>query len=413
MTGKTRVELFPLHVKQDANQFIVGRPATGSYVALSDGALAATELLSGGRTVQDTKAALARGRPVPALRLRPLIETLLATGLVKSVDGVPLPEPLPPRRYHLSVLKQRHVAWLFSRFAAVGYAVLVSLAIGIVLGEPGYLPRAADARVVPGPIMNLAIVWAVSTMAMVAHELAHLIAATYLGVRASFGLSNRLFFAVAQTDLTDLWLVDRRRRYIAYAAGMANDILLASAAVVALWLHDQGLLPLPYPLYGTLRLAVLVLLLGVLWQFNFYLRTDVYYLIANFTGCRNLSQDAAAYLKRIFSRLAGRRAPSPLAGVPEQERRFVRAFAVIMLVGTGGVIAVGAAFLVGLLHLLLNGDGPLLGSAGSPALQGRPASLFPVIASLGLTCCWVAYGVAAKRRKRPRVSYRLRAPEDL
>ncbi|MBI4420023.1 MAG: hypothetical protein HY560_04290, partial [Gemmatimonadetes bacterium] len=263
VTGRSRVELFPLHVEQDANQFIAGRPATGSYVALSDGALAATELLSGGRTVADTKAALARGHPVPAFRLRPLIETLLAAGLVKSVDGVPLPEPLGPRRYHLAFLRRHHVAWLFSRPAAVCYAVLASLGIGIVLVEPRYLPRPSDLLVVSGPVLNLVLLWGVCGLAMAAHEMAHLMAATFLGVKASFALSHRLFFAVAQTDLTDLWLVDQRKRYLAYAAGMANDVLLASAAVVALWLHHQRLLPLPQPLYGTLRLAVLMLVLGV------------------------------------------------------------------------------------------------------------------------------------------------------
>lgn len=412
VTGSSRVELFPLRVKQDAREFIAGRPATGSYVALSDGALEAAALLSGGRTVQETKAALARGNPVSAFRLRPLIETLLSAGLVKSVDGVPLPEPLAPRRYHLTWLRRHHVAWLFSRSAAVCYAALVSVGLGIVLGDPGYLPRVTDLIVVSSPIVNLALLWGVSGFAMAAHELAHLLAATFLGVQASFALSNRLFFAVAQTDLTDVWLVDRRKRYLAYAAGMANDILFASACVTALWLHDQGLLPLPHLLHGALRLAILVLALGVFWQFNFYLRTDVYYLIANFTGCRNLSQDAAAYLKRGVSRLFGRPAPEPLAGVPEEERRLVRGFAVLMLLGTAGVLALGAAYLGAFLMLLLGGPGSLFGAA-RPAHPGRPATLFPAFASLALTGCWLAYAIATKRRRRPRVGYRLRAPEDL
>jgi putative peptide zinc metalloprotease protein len=407
VTGTSRMELFPLRIRQDAGEFVVGRPAIGSYAVLSDGALAAAALLSRGRTIAETKATLAREHAVRAPRLRPLLETLLAAGLVKAVDGAPLAEPLAPRRYHLTFLRRRHVAWLFSRTAGVAYAVLVATGLGLVIAEPRYLPRAADALVTPSPVMNLAILWGVSLFAMTAHELAHLLAATFLGVQASFALSNRLFFAVAQTDLTDLWLVDRHERYLAYVAGL----LLACAAVSALWLYDHNLLPLTGPLYRTLRLALLMLACGLLWQCNFYLRTDVYYLIANLTGCRNLSGDALSYLKATVARLFARGAPEPLAAVPERERRIVRAFAALMIVGTASVVAVGAAYVGALLSLLLGGTGAL--RAGPATHEMAAGSLVPLVVSLGITCCWLAVAVAAKRRKRPRVRYRLCCPEDL
>lgn len=411
VTEHSTLELFPLEVKQDANEFVVGRPATGSYVVLSDGALAAARLLSSGRTIAEAKAALERDRAVQAPRLRPLLETLLAAGMVRSVEGVALAEPLPRRRYHLTFLQRRHVAWLFSWPAVAVYAALVGMGVSIACSQPRYLPRPADALVVTSPAGNLALLWGVSLLAMAAHEFAHLAAATFLGVQASFALSHRLFFAVAQTDLTDLWLVDRNKRYLAYAAGMANDVLLACAAVTVLWLHDRHVLAFSASLYGTLRLAILVWGFGVLWQFNFYLRTDVYYVIANATGCRNLSYDATAYLKSMLTRLFTGAAPEPLAGLSRRERRIVRGYAVLMALGTAGVVAVGAAYAGGLLVLLLGRHGP--GAARHLSPQVAPAGLAPVLASLGVTCCWVAYAIASKRRKRPRVCYTLVAPEDL
>jgi hypothetical protein len=412
VTGESRLEFFPARVRRDAHEFIVGRPATRSYVALSGGALAATELLRGGRTIAETKAALAREHAGQEIRLRPLVETLLAAGLVKAVDDTPLPEPHASRRYHLTSLQRRHVAWVFSRPAAAVCALLVAVALAIVVAQPRYLPRPAHAIVVSVPILNLVLVWGVSMTAMAAHELAHLAAATFLGVRASFSLGNRLFFAVAQTDLTDLWLVDRRKRYLAYAAGMMNDLLLASAAVTALWLHDQHLLPLSGLLYRTLRMAVLMLAFGIFWQFNFYLRTDVYYLIANFTGCRNLSGDAAAYLKAKVKGLLAGPGPDPLAGVPERERPMVRGFAVLIVLGTAAVTALAAAFLGGLLVTMLGQRGAP-GAAGHQAPRVSPQSLLPVLVWLGITCCWLGYAMLARRRGRPRVRYHLLSPEDL
>jgi putative peptide zinc metalloprotease protein len=412
VTGRSTLELFPLKVRPEADEFIVGRPTTGSYVVLSDGALEAAALLARGHSLAATKTALA-GRDDEAVpRLRPLLETLLAAGMVKSVDGVPLTEPLAPRRYHLTFLRRRHVAWLFSRPAAAVYAMLVALGVGIVLADPRYLPRAADALVVSDPIKNLVLLWAVSVIAMAAHELAHLLAATSLGVKASFALSYRLFFAVAETDLTDLWLVGRSKRYLAYAAGMANDILLACAAVAGLWLHDQQLLPLPAPLYCTLRLAILVLVFGVLWQFNFYLRTDVYYLIANLTGCRNLSRDATAYLKNTLARWFTGAPPQRLAGVPPREMRIVRVYTMLMVLGTAVVVTVGAAYLGAIIVLLRGGGAASVGARGL-APRVTPGGLAPALASVAITSCWLAYAFVGKRRKRPRVCYHLVTSEDL
>lgn len=401
VASHSRLELFPLRVKPDAGGFVVGRPATGAYVALSRGAFAATELLRGGCTIRDAKAALARGHLGHEIRLRGLVETLLEAGLVKTVDSTSVPQPLAPRRYHLTFLRRRHIAWAFSRPAVAAYATVVAAACAILLAQPRYLPRLADAVVASSPALSLAALWGVSLVTLAGHELAHLLAASFLGIQASVSPGNRLFFPVLQTDLTDLWLVDRNQRYLAYAAGMVHDLLLACALVIVLWLGDRHLLPLPEPLYRTLRLTVLVLVAGLLWQLNVYLRTDAYYLIANFTGCHNLWGDARAYLKATLKRLLTGGAPHPWAGVPERQRPMVRAFAALMAVGTAGVTLLGAACLGGLLPLLLRRDG-----------AGHQSQL-PLLASLGVTCLWLAAAVLAGRRRRPRVHYLLLSPDDL
>lgn len=405
VTSGSRLAFHPLRVKPDGGQHIVGWPAAGSYVALSDGALAALRLLQDGQTIAAVKTRLAGDHGMPVVRLRPLVETLLAAGLVRAVDGAPLPETLEPRRYHLTALRRRHVAWLFSRPAVAVYATLLGAGAAILLAHPRYLPRPADAAVVPSPWVSLVLLWMVSLMALAAHELAHLLAAVFLGIQGSFAPGNRLWLPVAQTDLTDLWLVDRNQRYLAYAAGMANDVLLASLAVIGLWLHDRQLLPLPHIGYGILRLALLVLAFGLAWQLNVYLRTDLYYLIANFTGCRNLAGDAVAYLKAKCAWPLTGAITQPLSGVPHRERWMVRGFAAIMVTGALGVAALGAACLGGLALALL-------GKTGGPDAP-PPQSLWPLLATAGITGCWLAWAALVRRRTRPHLRHRLLAPEDL
>ena len=179
---------------------------------------------------------------------------------------------------------------------------------------------------------------------------------------------------------------------------MANDVLLASLALIGLWLGDLQVLPLPGMGYGILRLTLLVLAFGLAWQLNVYLRTDLYYLIANFTGCRNLAGDAASYLQAKLSWLLSGTTAEPQAGIPERERLIVKGFAAVMAAGTVAVVALGAACLGGLAQL---------------ARQPAPRALWPLLASLGLTGCWLVWATIARHRGRPRLSYHLLAPEDL
>jgi hypothetical protein len=83
-----------------------------------------------------------------------------------------------------------------------------------------------------------------------------------------------------------------------------------------------------------------------------------------------------------------------------------------MLLGTAAVTALGVAYLGGLLFLLL-GKGGAPGAAGLQTRQAPPQSLLPVLASLGITCCWLGYAMLARRRGRPRARYHLLSPEDL
>ena len=86
----------------------------------------------------------------------------------------------------------------------------------------------------------------------------------------------------------------------------------------------------------------------------------------------------------------------------------VRAFAVLMVAGTTGVVAVGLLYAATILRVLLSHP-----SARGAPTGVTPASPIPLLASLGLTACWLAGAAAVRRRRRARVQFRLVGPEDL
>lgn len=66
-----------------------------------------------------------------------------------------------------------------------------------------------------------------------------------------------------------------------------------------------------------------------------FMRTDLYFVLQDVTRCRDLYGDGVAYTKYAARRALGRTtAPDPSLELPAHERRAVRAYSVVLVVGT-------------------------------------------------------------------------------
>jgi hypothetical protein len=137
------------------------------------------------------------------------------------------------------------------------------------------------------------------------HELYHMLAGKRLGLRSRLGVGHRLYFIVFETHLTGLWSVPRKKRYLPYLAGMICDVIWCSLLVVLASLTYTPTNPYSFPGAFLLALAFSTIL-RFIWQFYFYLQTDVYYVITNALHCVDLQQTTRALLKNIFFRLLRR-----------------------------------------------------------------------------------------------------------
>jgi putative peptide zinc metalloprotease protein len=153
---------------------------------------------------------------------------------------------------------------------------------------------------------------------------------------------------VAQTDVTGIWAVPRRRRYRVYLAGMAWDLALLARVLIAL-----AYVPMAGTLEALARPLAVLLVLGLVGQLQLYMRTDVYYTLADLLYARNLTEDAGAYVgslaRRALRRLArgaGHTAvrPDVLAALSPRERRAVRLYAPVMIIGSAVALALYARY---------------------------------------------------------------------
>jgi hypothetical protein len=92
--------------------------------------------------------------------------------------------------------------------------------------------------------------------------------------------------------------------------------------------------------------AVYVTLLRMAWQFYFYLRTDMYYLVVTVLGCVDLHTTSMRLLRNRFRRLTGRPSAFDETAWHPTDRRVARWYSWLVL--TGYVLTVVAwRFLTG------------------------------------------------------------------
>lgn len=396
----TTVRLHELSVVRDGGEWLVGRARNQVVVALPEIGVRAIEELAagrpvaevenllgrvavaaddgtggnGGRDADDTDGRDADGRDADgrdadgdsgeAPDVAQFVRTLVGLGFVAEVDGAavpedPLPRPTFPRLHphHVGFLLRPVVPWLVA-VPVLAAAVLLAL-------RPSLLPHYRDLLWSPHGSLVLVAGLVGGWSIVFLHECVHLAVARAHGLPARITFGTRLQFLVLHTDISGIELAPRRHRLSAYLGGMAFNLLLASVCLLASAVPGLPADALPTRL---LRAATLWSLLPVPFEFLVFLRTDVYFALADLARCRDLQGDGRAYALFLARRagtglsgLLGMRATGvvppvdPTAALPRGERRAVRGYTPLMVVGVALCLAFLAWYTVPLDVSLLTG----------------------------------------------------------
>ncbi|MEU4539236.1 hypothetical protein AB0G15_30715 [Streptosporangium sp. NPDC023825] len=381
----TRVRLHDLGSRRDGEEWIVGRVDTGDFAAVPDEGMRVIRLLREGATVREIELRLGAGPDV-----RGFVRALLDMGLVASLDGRPVPsaEPAPstfPR------LRSRHVSWALSPSLHVAMACVVIAGVVAALLRPEVIPGWRELlwseRGMPVLLGQIATGWSLIFL----HELAHLFTARAAGFPGRVKLGTRLQFLAAQTDVSGVWLAGRRVRMTVYLAGMALDATICAAGLLTIALAGAR----PF-----LSVVVLTTITMLAMQFLAFMRTDLYFVLQDLTRCRDLYGDAAAYARHLARRVLLRASADPLRHLPRAEARGVRAYTVLLVVGT--VLCLGVAVTVTLPVTV----GLLAGALGTLAAPADPvATADAVVVILVIVTFQVLWGRTWWRRHRGRVPW--------
>jgi hypothetical protein len=339
---QTTVELFPLHIgKEEDGATEVGRTDTGVFISLpAEGVMLVRDLVAGVPLAEVSDRFAAAYGQTP--ELDDFLAALVECGFVRAIDGRPVLTSAPvdeaPRGWQLLGRMPTHwVAWLLSPPAVVMY-ILVWLAVPTVLAaRPDLLPSADDAWLHTGVLANFAALTGLGWGLVFLHELAHLIAVRARGCTGHLRLSHRLHFLVAETDMSGVRSLPRRDRYAPYLAGMTWDATVLLGCLLLQLAGVDSVIP------GAIAYLVMMTLL---FELGFFMRTDIYYVIANALRLGNLMADTRHWLANQVARLRRHPAPYDLSAVPARELGIIRWYAVVVVLGVG--VTLGQFVVLGL-----------------------------------------------------------------
>lgn len=319
MSTTTPLRLHPLTYLTERGEVIIGRTDIDSFGVFPPDGAALLRQLEAGMGVEDAARWYADvyGEQVDMAEFVSLLDDLQF--LVRDHEEETAAPP-PPRWTRLS-------KWTFSPAAWVCYLLVIGGAIAAMAVSPRLAPHPANLFFTHYMSVLEIVLFFGQLPLMLVHESFHVLAGRRLGLRSRVRVGRRLYYLVFETTMDGLVAVPRRARYLPMLAGMLADLVII--AILTLIAAVTG----AATLVGGICLALAFsALLRFVWQFYFYLRTDIYYVVVTVLGCVDLQAAARRVLASNFRRLV-RRPRADESGLHPRDRAVARWYAWLMAAG--------------------------------------------------------------------------------
>ncbi len=289
--------LHPLTYLDQGEEVTVGRADIDSYAVLPADGAALLRRLEAGLT-PEAAAAWYQETYGDAVDMDDFLAGLRELGFVREGDE--------PAAVAAPVRWRRLGQAVFSPVSAVCFVALLA-ACGIAMARsPVLLPRYHNLFFTRYMTVLELVTFIGQFPLILVHESAHALAGRRLGLRSRLSIGRRLYYVVFLTTMDGLVAVERRKRFVPMLAGIFADlgVLAVLTLFAAATLRPDG----QPSLAGGIALALAYMtLLRLLWQFWFYLQTDLYYVVVTVLDCVDLQTTARRVLRNRFNRLLGRR----------------------------------------------------------------------------------------------------------
>lgn len=335
----SNLKLIPLTIRKDQKNFIVEDPASGEFYEMPEICIDAIKLIQDGVSLGEIEEQLTIKYPDEDVNLLEFSGQLLEAGLVEEIDGLKIElakknQQVPGFQW----IPQKVGKVFFNDITKVLYLLLFLVNLAIFFIHPELFPHYKDVFISKYMLFNIPA-WLLITFVFVfIHEMGHVLAIRSYNQPTKLEIGHRLFLVVLETDMSSVWKLPSKDRNVLYLAGLCFDSVILFLALMGQLAFSQG----PALFLGILRMIVLDTVLRMLYQLCIYMKTDLYYLFENSTGCYNLMENAQQAIRNLLSL----KKSGPDEAVFEDERKTVLWYSIFYFAGVAISISLYILFYI-------------------------------------------------------------------
>lgn len=394
--------VIPLSVQKEGESYYIGNAELDEFYQFPEEGLNIIRMLQGGASVATIETTLAQTSE-ESIDVREFIDTLLEIGFIhpeaerhrfqESVEAVRNTDKRLVFRANPRIARM-----VFSWPSLALYLGIVGYAAYSAIQDPQLRLNLEAFYLERNLTLTLVVLLLMYAFTASLHELGHMLAAARQGVDSRLGFSNRLWDIVAEADMTGLLALPREKRYLPMAAGMLVDVFsIAAITLILKWLFANSPNGFAIQLLQALALQITI---SITWQFNIFLRTDVYYLICNYFGYADLNAQAYHFYQNqlhafSFGLLGKRTEP-----LKPQQVIIARTFFAIWLLGRIASIGFLVLILIPTLYRYFERAVETYHNPYMPASAAIDIAIFATISTAILLAglyMWIKTAISAKR----------------
>lgn len=298
ITLYSRIKIVPIEIRKDKKHYIVEDKLSGEFYEMPEVCINAINMMDQDEMLGDIERVLKEKFKEEEVNLLDFAEQLLDLDLIDSIDDVKV-EKMHNQKEQMGFLwiSPKVGKFFFNKFTLPVYSAIFILNIVIFIIQPSLFPHRDDIFVFDIMVVNIIFWLSFAFLLVLFHELGHILALRALNLPTKLEVSHRMFFIVLTTDMSSVWKLTPKDRNILFLAGLCFDsVLLFISLVLQLFLSADHWL-----LQGLMNLAVFDIVLRMLFQCCIYMKTDLYFVFENVSGCYNLMENAKQIIRQKFT----------------------------------------------------------------------------------------------------------------
>jgi putative peptide zinc metalloprotease protein len=298
ITLHSRISIVPIEIHKDKKNYIIEDKLTGEFFEMPEICIEAINMMNQGLLLGEIETSLLGKFPKDEVDLVDFANQLFELELIHQIDGEKIDkENISKEPSGKSLVSPKLGRFFFNKFTVILYSVILVLNIVIFIINPSLFPHRDDIFVFDIMVVNVIFWMAFSFLFVLIHEFAHVLAIRAHNLPTTMEIGHRMFFVVLLTDMSSIWRLPPKERNILFLAGLYFDSILLFIALIGQLLFPNS----SEFIIGLMHLATFDIVLRMIFQCCIYMKTDLYYVFENVSGCYNLMENAKQTIRKRLS----------------------------------------------------------------------------------------------------------------